>query len=176
MPQRAFATGVRERSSVACARPPTQDSLPCTPPTLSTPARSVFGPETAAEYEARPGGTATPAGLAGLLQRLQEAQRAQQGAAAAAAQHGVRGGYELTDPGVLLPASLSPLPAPRALAPAFGGPGAEAALAAAGLAANASMLAAVAAAWQARGLGRAGVARGLRSAELAASLLDHPPA
>lgn len=118
----------------------------------------MFGQETAANHEAQPGGGsgATPAALAGLLLRLQEAQRAQQGAAAAAAQHGVRGGYELSDPGVLLPATLSPLPAPRAPAPAFGGPGAEAALAAAGLAANAGMLAAVAAAWQVRGLAGGG--------------------
>lgn len=62
----------------------------------------------------------------------------------------MRGGYELTEPGVLLPASLSPLaPAPRPLPPFSSGlASVEAQLAAQGMAGNAGMLAAVAAAWQ----------------------------
>lgn len=63
---------------------------------------------------------------------------------------GVQGSYELTEPGVLLPASLSPLaPAPQPLPPFNAGLASiEAQLAAQGLTGNYSMLAAVAAAWQ----------------------------
>lgn len=64
----------------------------------------------------------------------------------------MRGGYELSEPGVLLPASLSPLaPAPQPLPPFSASlSSVEAQLAAQGLVSNAHMLAAVAAAWQVR--------------------------
>ena len=71
---------------------------------------------------------------------------------------GVRGSYELTKPGVLLPASLSPLAhAPQPLPPFNASLASiEAQLAAQGLTGSASMLAAVAAAWQV-GMGAVGV-------------------
>lgn len=80
---------------------------------------------------------------------------------------GVHGGYQLTEPGVLLPASLSPLaPAPRPLPPFSAGlASVEAQLAAQGLAGSGGMLAAVAAAWQVGGSAGRGwsAAQGWRS-------------
>lgn len=67
---------------------------------------------------------------------------------------GLRGSYELSEPGVLLPSSLSPLATPWTHLPDFAGTAAEAEarLAAQSLASNAGVLAAAAAAWQVRGL------------------------
>ncbi|KAL4423797.1 hypothetical protein ABPG75_001098 [Micractinium tetrahymenae] len=117
--------------------------------------RSVFGSAEAAMAAAEPPRhpqerQAAPSSFdVGLLLQqlaLQEAQEQAAAALALAAQQGVRGGYELTEPGVLLPASLSPLaPPPQQLPPmsAF-----DAQQAAQGLANSAEVLAAVAAAWQ----------------------------
>lgn len=88
---------------------------------------------------------------------------------------GVRGGYELTEPGVLLPASLSPLAPPAQQLPPMSAFDAQ--QAAQGLADSAAVLAAVTAAWQVR---HAGVDFACSSAQRAlpqvAQLAPHPRA
>ncbi|KAL4446280.1 hypothetical protein ABPG77_003087 [Micractinium sp. CCAP 211/92] len=117
--------------------------------------RSVFGSaEAAAAATDPPPGQQERTASAGsfdvglLLQQLaiQDAQGQAAAALALAVQQGMHSGSELTEPGVLLPASLSPLAPPAQQQPpmsAFDGQ-----QAAQGLANSSEVLAAMAAAWQ----------------------------